>query len=104
MLRWARLGASVGALSKRESTREQHECHECDKHAERDEQPAVTRAVTQAKLTLAPVFRGLTVVLGSFEKPAPTAALRWLITVANLAGELPLRVIVDGRSRPSHSR
>jgi hypothetical protein len=26
------------------------------------------------------------------------------MTVANLAGELPLQVIVDGRSRPSHSR
>lgn len=35
---------------------------------------------------------------------APTAALRWLITVANLAGQLPLQVIVDGRARPSHSR
>ncbi len=35
---------------------------------------------------------------------APTAALRWLNTVANLAGELPLQVIVDGRTRPSHSR
>jgi hypothetical protein len=35
---------------------------------------------------------------------APTVALRWLITVANLAGELPLEVILDGRPRPSHSR
>ncbi len=35
---------------------------------------------------------------------APTAALRWLITVANLAGELPLQIIIDRRTRPSHSR
>lgn len=34
---------------------------------------------------------------------APTSALRWLITVANLAGELLLQFIVDGRTRPSHS-
>jgi hypothetical protein len=37
-------------------------------------------------------------------QPTPTAALRWLITVANLGGELPLQVLVDGRARPSHSR
>jgi hypothetical protein len=35
---------------------------------------------------------------------APTSALRWLVTVANLCGALPLQVIVDGQSRPSHSR
>lgn len=34
---------------------------------------------------------------------APTTALRWLITVANLAGELPVQVIVDGRARLSRS-
>jgi hypothetical protein len=33
----------------------------------------------------------------------PTAALRWLITVANLAGNLPLKVIVDRRARSSSS-
>ena len=34
----------------------------------------------------------------------PIVALRWLITVANLAGDLPLQVIIDGHPRTSQSR
>ena len=39
----------------------------------------------------------------SAPRRSPTVALRWRITVANNAGELPLRVIVDGRTRSSCS-
>jgi hypothetical protein len=39
----------------------------------------------------------------SAPRRSPTVALRWRITVANNAGELPLSVIVDGRTRSSCS-